>query len=328
MNQPPPNPAAAAEFQKAIVEKVSKLPKVLATIEGKDLPSSLYAEMLMKSLNPQQIPSFLSASEEDIKAHAKEFTQSEVNQVLIQLCASKDGYEGSADEVQEDFDKWHESLPEVERGKFENFLKEQNLNFDDYRKETGQNQVQQRRLATDRWVKEKAMVGIEVSQEDVEAAYEQGKDQNCTSPDMVKVAHIPFRHDQSDEKRKDCQERAEAVLVKLKEGVSFDEMVKENPSSDGHLKRMGILDFFSRGTYNEKFEKVAFSLEPGELSDLVETEEGFEIIKAIEFKKGEVTPLSQVEGEIREGLKKQKINIKIGELLEKQRSNFEITYHI
>lgn len=328
MSNPSAPPSNPKEFEDAISNRVNVLPEVLATIEGKDLPASLYVEMLLKSMPPQQLPAFISASDEDITNHARQFIQDEVNQVLMELCASKDGYEGSPDEVMQDFDRWHASLKEEERSNYESFLKGQSLSHDEYRSQSGENKARQRRIATDRWVQEKAISGLDVSQEEVESAYEQGKAENCTSPDQVKVAHIPFRHDNSDESRQTCREKAEQVLEKIRGGAGFEDMVKENPSSEGHLQRMGVLDFFTRGTYNEKFEAVAFTLKAGEVSDIVDTGEGYEIIKALEVKKGEVTPLSEVEDEIRKGLMGQKVNLRIGELIDQQRPHFSIEFHI
>ena len=328
MSDPNTHPNNLAEIQASIVKKIASLPQVLAVIEGRDLGVSLYAEMLMKSLKPEQLSSFVEASDEDIKSHAKQFIEGEVNNVLVQLTASKEGYGGSAEEVLADFDLWHSSLSDEDRSKFEGFLEKQKISYDDYRTKTGNDEAQQRRLSTDRWVREKVVEGVEVTQEEVEAAYDQGKAQNCTSPDMVKVAHIPFRHDQSDESREECRKKAEVVLEKLQGGATFEDMVKENPSSDGHLQRMGVLDFFAAGTYNQKFEEAAFSLAQDEISEIVDTGDGYEVIKCLEVKKGEVTPLSDVEEEIRQGLKGQKVNLRIGKLVDESRPQFDITYHI
>jgi foldase protein PrsA len=319
-------PQSFEQAKEAIDKKISTLPKLFATIDGENIESGHYSEMLLSTLKPDQIPSFISASEEDIKNHAKQFVQNEINNRLMHLCAASDGYPGSSEEVIKDFDQWYETIPPQEKAKFDEHLVKQSLSLADFRKETAENIPQQQRLATDRWIKEKAVV--EVSKEEIEAAYESGKEQNCSEPDQVKVAHIPFRHDKSEEKRIESKNKAEEVLEKIKKGADFDAMIKENPSSEGYLKRLGILDFFKPGTYNENFEIIAFGLKVGEVSELVDTEDGFEIIKCLDKKQGQITPLEKVEKEIKKSLINEKTSGKILELINAKRDDYSITLHV
>jgi len=107
-------------------------------------------------------------------------------------------------------------------------------------------------------------------------------------------------------------------------------MIRENPSSDGLLKRLGVLDFFPAGTYNGQFEDAAFALKTGEVSELVDTAGRFELIKLLERKPEVVTPLSEVKDTIKGQLTGLKRTETIKKLLEdgKKKYNAEVKISI
>ncbi|MAF14205.1 MAG: hypothetical protein CMI53_04945 [Parcubacteria group bacterium] len=92
----------------------------------------------------------------------------------------------------------------------------------------------------------------------------------------------------------EARKKAEEILTKLKdEGGSFIELAKEF-SEDVTSIQGGDLGYFSKGQMVEEFEKVAFSLEPGEISDIVKTQFGYHIIKVEEKLTGENNEVTQV----------------------------------
>ena len=84
----------------------------------------------------------------------------------------------------------------------------------------------------------------------------------------VKASHILV------EKRSE----AERILEELKKGTDFSELAKKY-SGCPSKKRGGDLGWFGRGRMVPEFEKAAFSLKKGELSDIVKTQFGYHIIK-------------------------------------------------
>ncbi|MEG1584248.1 MAG: peptidylprolyl isomerase, partial [Anaerovorax sp.] len=109
--------------------------------------------------------------------------------------------------------------------------------------------------------------------------------------DEIRASHILF-----DKKDK---AKAEEVLAKLQAGGSFEDMAKQY-GTDGTKDNGGDLGYFGKGKMVEPFEKAAFALEKGQMSELVETEFGWHIIKVTDKK--EYKPYEEVEASIKNEL--------------------------
>jgi parvulin-like peptidyl-prolyl isomerase len=73
---------------------------------------------------------------------------------------------------------------------------------------------------------------------------------------------------------------AQELKTKIAKGESFANLAKQY-SIDVSKKRGGDLGYFSRGMMVPEFEKAAFSLEKGQVSDIVKTQFGYHVIKRL-----------------------------------------------
>ncbi len=107
---------------------------------------------------------------------------------------------------------------------------------------------------------------IEDPETEVQEYYNNNKDDFFL--DQVRASHILVK----------TEEEAQEIQQKLKSGESFEELAKEY-SIDGSAQSGGDLEYFSKGRMVKPFEDAAFALEVGEISDIVQTQHGYHIIK-------------------------------------------------
>ena len=109
----------------------------------------------------------------------------------------------------------------------------------------------------------------------------------------VRASHILIRPDGFDEaSKKKARTAIEDVLKQAKAGTDFGELARKH-SSDGSAQAGGDLGFFTKGTMVPAFSDAAFALEPGQLSDVVETQFGFHVIKVTEKKEVQFAEASE-----------------------------------
>jgi peptidyl-prolyl cis-trans isomerase D len=141
---------------------------------------------------------------------------------------------------------------------------------------------------------------IAVSPEDIKRAYEDDEQQYST-PEQVRASHILFKTEGKDDAA--VKKQAEEVLAKAKAGADFAKLATQYSEDEASKAKGGDLDFFSKGQMVPEFDKAAFSMKPGEISDLVKSQYGYHIIKVIEKKPATKKTLEEVRPQIEDRLK-------------------------
>jgi peptidyl-prolyl cis-trans isomerase C len=168
---------------------------------------------------------------------------------------------------------------------------------------------------------------ISVAEDDAKKYYDENPEE-FKVPEQIRASHILITPattgDPNDEKAK-ARTKIEGLLAQIKDGADFAELAKANSScpsaADG-----GDLNFFPRGKTTPAFEKVAFELEVGELSDVVETDYGFHIIKVTDHTDPTVVSFEQAGEQIIKSLTEAKQIEFADEYLKKLRAEAEIVY--
>jgi peptidyl-prolyl cis-trans isomerase D len=146
--------------------------------------------------------------------------------------------------------------------------------------------------------------GIEVSAQDVETFYNDHKEDRFTTPPRVHARHILFSlsANASAEEKTKVRATAAEVLVQARAGEDFAKLAERYSQDKATANRGGDLGSFQRGRMVKPFEDAAFTLSPGGISDLVESQFGIHIIKVEENDPEKIKPINEVEAEIRNDL--------------------------
>ncbi len=124
---------------------------------------------------------------------------------------------------------------------------------------------------------------------------------NYGTSEKRKVSHIMIEGDSPEAKAK-----VESVLAKLAKGADFAESAKTYSDDTFSAEQGGSLDWFDKGVMDPAFEDAAYKIaNTGELSQVVQSEFGYHIIKLDEIKAADVKPFEEVSSEIIKQLKQQ-----------------------
>ncbi len=149
---------------------------------------------------------------------------------------------------------------------------------------------------------------------DVERAYNNGIEQYST-PEQVRASHILLKTEGKDDAA--VKAKAEDVLKQAKSGADFAELAKKYSEDDSSAKNGGDLDYFSKGRMVPEFDQVAFTLQPGQISDLVKTQFGYHIIKVVDKKAATTKTLADVRQQITDQLAYERAQAQAADLAQK-----------
>ena len=150
-----------------------------------------------------------------------------------------------------------------------------------------------------------------VSREEMISYYNQHRE-DYRRQEEVKASHILIKVPASADGKADpktdaaAKQKAEDILKKLKAGADFAETAKKESQDTASAISGGSLGWFQRGAMVPEFDKVAFSLPVGQMSDLVKTQFGYHIIKVVDKHSAGVPTFEEVKDKIEPMLKQQK----------------------
>jgi peptidyl-prolyl cis-trans isomerase C len=125
--------------------------------------------------------------------------------------------------------------------------------------------------------------------------------------ESVRASHILIRVDEKADPAAKKKARADidAVLKQAKGGADFAKLAQQH-SQDSSAAQGGDLNYFAKGAMVPAFDKVAFELKPGQISDVVTTQFGYHIIKVIDHKASRTIPFEESAPQIKQFLTQEK----------------------
>jgi peptidyl-prolyl cis-trans isomerase D len=148
---------------------------------------------------------------------------------------------------------------------------------------------------------------VKVSEEEARQYYGDNEEKYHQAPE-VKARHILFSVQENAPEAEVSKVKAEAekVLAEAKKGADFAALAVKHSKDESTAKNGGELGFFGRERMVQPFSDAAFSLKPGEISDLVRTPFGFHIIKVEDLRPESTKSFEQARTEVEEALKREK----------------------
>jgi peptidyl-prolyl cis-trans isomerase D len=159
---------------------------------------------------------------------------------------------------------------------------------------------------------------IEISEADIKAYYEQNLARYKTD-EQRRASHILIaaNKDAPAADKAAAKAKAEKLLAQLRKNPNdFAKLAKENSQDTGSAERGGDLDFFGKGMMVKPFEDAAYALKEGDISDVVQSDFGFHIIRLTAVKAAATRALSEVKANITDEIRRQKVGKKYSEMAE------------
>lgn len=185
-------------------------------------------------------------------------------------------------------------------------------------------EISRKDIVISNYIEKNIVPSITVTDEEIKKFYDENKAGLGEEP-QVKASHILIGVDSSatPEVKAKAKEKAEAILKELKAGKDFAAAAKADstcPSKD----QGGDLGFFGKGQMVPQFEQTAFALKPGEISEVVETQFGYHIIKLTEKKAAEAPQFDELKEKIATFLKGQKTQKAVYDYVTKLRKETKV----
>jgi peptidyl-prolyl cis-trans isomerase D len=153
-----------------------------------------------------------------------------------------------------------------------------------------------------------------VSDAEVKSWYD-GHSDRYVLPEERRASHILIAFGDDDKEK--ARVRAEEVLAEVRKAPSrFADLAKRHSQDPGSAEKGGDLGFFARGIMAKSFDDAVFAQKEGEISDVVETNYGYHIIKVTGTREAKSQPLEEARPAIEDELKRQAASRRFAEAAE------------
>ncbi len=159
---------------------------------------------------------------------------------------------------------------------------------------------------------------VSVSEEELKTYFDQNV-ARLSGKEERRASHILINapKDMAAADKAKAKEKASALLAEVRKAPdSFGDVARKNSQDAGSATSGGDLNYFGRGAMVKPFEDAAFSMKKGDISDLVESDFGFHIIKLVDIKSPKQKTFEEVKPTIEADLRTQQAQRKYAETAE------------
>jgi parvulin-like peptidyl-prolyl isomerase len=281
-------------------------PDAIALVGDRAVPKSEYDRLLAQAQKTYEAreQDFPAAGTPEFAQLRNALVRSLVEQAEFEIAAEELDLTVTDDELNKRLDDLKQQFFEGDEAKYQEELKKQGLTEEQVLKDLRTRMLSEK-------IFEEVTKDIKVEDADIEAYYEDNKSQ-FEQPASREVRHILVKN----------KAKADEIHAQLENGGDFAKLAKKY-SQDPASKDDGGKFTAQKGATVEPFDKVAFELETGELSDPVKTQFGWHIIEAVgDIEEASTQPLADVKEQISTTLLEEKKNERINKWVEDLKARF------
>lgn len=194
----------------------------------------------------------------------------------------------------------------------------QGVSFEDFK----QNMKEQ--IITQQVIGREVGSHMALSKEEEQKFYDEHKE-DLRQPEQIRLSEImvvpPASKDPADAPQDlaAAREKAEGLLADIRKGAKFEDVAKKS-SNGATAAQGGDLGYFKRGVLDKNLEDKTFAMKPGDVSEVIQTKQGFVILSVVEHQEAGIPPFAEVEPKVQDAMYMQKLQPALRAFLEKLRT--------
>ena len=306
-----------------------KTDEVAVTVNGVDIAESdveakikPQLEQMIQRIGKQMPPAFIEQYKTQLKQQALETMI--VEQLLDEKAAADKIVVTEEEAIEQIKEMASQQQPPLSLEDFKSLIQAYGQSFDEVKQRI------QRGLSYQKLIETQFAGKINFTEDDAKKYYSENKSKFET-PEQVRASHILIKSDTADpnadpnQVKAKAKAKAEGLLKQIRDGADFATLAKAN-SNGPSAPKGGDLGFFGKGQMVPAFEKAAFELKIGQVSDVVQTQFGYHIIKAVDHKDAAVLPFEQAKDDILKTLTQNRQNELAEKFIESLKAQASIVY--
>jgi peptidyl-prolyl cis-trans isomerase C len=223
-----------------------------------------------------------------------------IDRELLYQKSQKENIAANAEKVSKEIKTIKDKFPSQEE--FEKVIAEMGISEAEIKSQI------ERNLAIRQLIDTQVIDKITVSEADTRAYYDNNPNL-FRKPEQIKASHILIKVESDATDLQKAQARIEIAKIQqmLKDGQDFATLAREH-SQGPSAKNGGDLGYFGRGQMVKPFADAAFALKPGQVSEIVETQFGYHLIKVVDKQPESTMAYAEVKDRLTQHLKTQRID--------------------
>ena len=317
---PPPTPAPAAAAPAAPAHHGIIAEEIVARVNNDIISLTDYAkaeEALRHDVREECQACAPERVEAMYKDKQKDLLRDLIDQQLLIQRGKDEGISVEA-EVIKQLDEVRKQNNLASLDELEKAVESEGLSWEDYKLQF------RNRLLTQEVIHREMGNRIVIGHDEVKQYYD-AHQKDFVKPEQVELAEIFLdTKDKTPQEIETIEQKANDYRNRVIKGEEFSEIAKRY--SEGSTKdKGGVLGTFERGQLSKQLEDVVFKMDKGQITEVIQTKTGFEILKVIDHFQAGLQPVDKVETEIMNRIYMQKMQPQMREYLARLREESYVT---